>query len=892
MTSEFSQKANEIFADAYRAAALQEADMQALVDALEPLRLDLKENGDTLAARAALDSVVGGNVDSSAEEALVQLRANFSVLQKLIWIADLDQALQKSPDEAWSLFLDRYATAMYYWRTQLMWWWANAAGGETPENKKPWFKNKTDEVLRFREQSRLIEHGRWPEAYPFLRELAENQKLTPKLRAQLRTVCGSIQMHYNTLPDARNDLAEAQKLYADLQYLPVCSADLERVAGNPAASRDILEKHLANYPDDPEAYIAMGRSFMEEKNLDEADRWFEKAIEVDPGNASAYRNRMAVLGKNGELFQKNKERIAGIRRLADRADPESALSNLLEEGYAYQSGGDPEAAANCFEKARKSDPERVESIVAAGYLFQEQKQPEQAAGCYEVVLRLAPGAVDGYWNMAALSAEQGRYQEAAAWYEKALPHCPMFTRTLLVKAGEMYIAADEFEKAKISCLQSLERDPNFDFAINTLHDFSDKLRDKGYAEKTGVEPAIDILRAIRNIKGASYEAGFQNRVGNVYYYFADYQAAIAAYRNAIAADASNAVYHDNLAGALDKLAETSDPLTSLTEALQAAQTAARLEPGNEGYRQLTARLERKLVSLRHFGVSSDERSANIFSIRVRFRDELYPWLVKDDNLAPELLQKIENLREKFRKAFGIALPGVRFSTDWNIVEGANFVIDLDGIPMQQGWLTFTEETAGANFDTLMVLLEQNIQYSLADFIHYDAPEVSAKFIGKSADYASGFFQLIRMLLKQKISVVQTDTIHEIYETGIRERKTVQAIAEEVRRHPSMLPDLPVNTSPSRILQHLTAEQEEAVLSSVGKSAAGQLLWQIHPNDPAFYAILEYLPKTEFILGTEGHFVTTQYPQVATLLNDLQPGAFFSRGEILNLNEAEKAAIPN
>ncbi|HRI60863.1 MAG TPA: tetratricopeptide repeat protein [Saprospiraceae bacterium] len=892
MTNDFSLKTNELFADAYHAAALQEADMQALVAVLEPMRQRLKENGDTLATRAALDKVVGGNADSAAEEALLQLRTNFYALQKQIWVAEMNQALQQSPEEAWSLFLDRYATAMYYWRTQLMWWWANAAAGAAPENDKPWFKNKTDEVRRFREQSRLIEHGRWPEAYAFLRELAENQKLTPKLRAQLRTVCGSIQMHYNTLPDARNDLAEAKKLYPDLQYWPVCSADLERVAGNLAASRDILEKHLVNYPDDPEAYIALGRSFLEEKNLDEADRWFEKAIEVDPGNASAYRNRMAVLGKNEELFQKNKEQIAGFRRLADRADPESALSNLLEAGYAYQSGGDSGAAAACFEEARKSDPERVEPIVAAGYLFQEQQQPEQAAECYETILRLAPGAVDGYWNFAALSAEKGQYLEAAGWYEKALPHCPMFTRTLLVKAGEMYMAAGEFEKAKISCLQSLERDPSFDFAINTLHDLSDKLRDKGYAEKTGTEPAIEILRAIRNIKGESYEAGFHNRVGNVYYYFADYQSAVAAYQKAIVADASTAVYHDNLAGALDKLSDTTDPLTTLTEALQAAQAAARLEPGNEGYRHLTARLERKLVSLRHFGVSPDERSANIFSIRVRFREELYPWLVKDDNLVPELLQKIETLREKFRKAYGIALPGVRFSTDWNIVEGANFVIDLDGIPMQQGWLTFTDETAGANFDTLMVLLEQNIQYSLADFIHYDAPEVSAKFIGKSADYASGFFQLIRMLLKQKISVVQTDTIHEIYEAGIRERKTVQAIAEEVRRHPAMLPDLPVNTSPGRALQHLSAEQEEAVLSSVGKSTAGQLLWQIRPDDPAFYAILEYLPKTDFALGTEGHFVTTQYPQVATLLNDLQPGAFFSRGEILNLSETEQAAIPN
>lgn len=883
MTSVFAQNCNEIFAAAYRDAALQEADMQAFAAVLEPIRERLKENGDALSTRAALDTAVGGNTDLNAEKSLLKLRADFGEWQKKWWVAELEQTLEKSPDEAWKLFLHRYAEAIYYWRTQFAWWWADAV--------ESFFQNKSAEMQRFRENGRFMEHGRWPEAYPFLRELAESQLLEPKLRAQCWTVCGSIQMHYNTLPDARHDLAQAEKLFPALQYLPVCQADLERVSGNPAASREILEKHLVEYPDDPEACISMGRSFLDENNLDEASRWYEKASEADPGNASSYRNRMAVLGRTAENFSKNREKIAELRQLADRADPESLLSNLLEEGYAYQAGGDFEAAEKCFEKAHKADPERLEPLLASGYLHQQQKQFDKAGKFYETVLRLAPGAIDGYWNLAALCAEQGQHLEAASWYEKALPHCPMFTRTLLVKAGEMHMAVGNFEKSASSCLKSLELDPDFDFAINTLHDLSDKLRDKGYTEKTGMEPALDIFRRMRAMKGETYEASFQNRSGNVYYYFADYQPAAECYRKAVTADPSLAVYYDNLAGALDKLSDQTVSFSDLNEALQAAQTANRLEPSTESYRQQAARLERKLVSLRHFGVLPDERSTNFPSIRVRFREDLYPWIVIADNLAPELLQKIENLREKFKNAFGIALPGVRFSTDWNISESANFVIDFDGIPVQQGWLHFDESTAGQTYDTLLVLLEQNIQYNLADFIHYDSPETSAKFVGKSSVHAAGFFQLIRMLLKQKISVVQIDTIHDIYETGLQKHKTVQAIAQDVRSHSAMLPYLPVNISANRSLEHLTPEQEENILSSVGKSVAGQLLWQIQPNDSTFFAVLEYLPKTDFALGNTGHFVTTRYPQVATLLNDLSPGTFFSRGEILNLTEAEKNAMP-
>ena len=891
--------------------------MQLLAVVLEPMRGQLRESDDTLAARAALDTAVGGNDDARAEKALLQLRTDFVALQKEMWVADMEKALEKSPDEAWSLFLRRYVEAFYHWRTQLMWWWADAALGEAMENKNIWFKQKEAELRHIREQSRLIEHGRWPEAYPFLRELAENQLLNPKLRAQLWTVCGSIQMYYNTLPDARHDLDEAEKLFPELPYLPVCRADLERVAGNYGASRAILEKHLASNPKDPEAHISLGRISVEEKNWEEAMRCFDAATAADPGNASAYRNKLALWGKDEGYFTKNKEKIPEIVRLADRADPESELSNLLESGYTYQAGAllfltaqneaksdtapktDYAALANecftaateCFQQAHAADPERIEPMTALGYLCQLQQKYEEASGWFHKVLHLAPGSVDGYWNLAALCAEQGEFSKSADWYTEALPHCPMFTRTLLVKAGEMCIAAGDCDKAKKSCLDALKIDANFDYALNTLHDLSDKMRDDGYKDKTGTKAALDVLRAIRSIKGESYEASFQNRAGNVYYYFAEYQQAAEHYRRAITADASLAVYHDNLAGTLDKLADQLTSLPMLAEALQEAKAAADLEPSNESYRQQTARIERKLISMRHFGVLPDERSANISPLRVRFRDELFPFLVKDGDLVPELMQKIEGVRAKFKTAYGITIPGVRFSADWNIVLDANFVIDFDGIPLQQGWLNFDVDAPDNPIDTLVALLEQNIQFNLADFIHYDSAEVSAKFMGKSFFYAAGFLQVVRVLLKQKISINEIDTIHQIYESGRASGRYIQSIAQEIRRHPAILPGLPVNAAASRTFKYLTAEQERHILSNIGKSHCEESLWQILPNDPVFFEILEYLPQTEYYTGGHGQFIITQSPEIATLLNDLNPGTFFSRNEILNLSETEKAAMP-
>lgn len=892
MSNDLEIRSKQVFADAYHAAAMAEADMTAFAAVLEPVRLNWKYEADALETRSDLDNAVGKNTDPAAEEALLQLRDAFADWQKDCWLHELKHQYTQSPAEAWTVFLNRYAYALRHWRTRLMWWWADTAAGKTADNTTALFADRAAEMQQFCEQSRLIEHGRWPEAYPFLRELAGNERIKAPLRAQLWTVCAAIQMHFNTLPDARRDLDEARRLFPELKAIPVCQADLERVAGNPAAAQEILEKHLNAFPGDPEACVSMGRCFQDENKPDEAGHWYDKALEAAPGYSSAWRNKMALYGKDAATFAKNREKMAELRQMADRADPESAYSNLMEEGYACQAGGDFAGAEACFAEARRIEPDRLEAFVASGYLAQQQQQYDEAQRIYETCLRLAPGAVDGYWNMAALMAEQERHADAAEWYEKALPQCPLFTRTLLVKSGEMYAAAGDVEKAVAVCLRALELDPDFDFALNTLHDLSDRLRDKGYTEKTGTAAALAVLEAIRNIKGEAYEAGYHNRIGNVHYYFADYAAAVESYRRAIAADAGVAVYFDNLAGALDKMADAGNiPAETLSEALRAAQAAARLEPGNEAYRQLADRLGRKLLAWQHFGVLPEERSAQMFSIRVRFREDLYPWIVEADNLVPALLQPIEALRERFRVAYGITLPGVRFSSDWNIAADANFVIDFEGIPMQQGWLAFDESTAADNYTFLVSLLEQNIQANLADFIHYDSAEVSAKFVGKTAAYASGYFQLLRMLLKQRIAVARVDTIHDIYEAGIREGKSIQAIAEAVRRHPDMLSSLPVNADAERRLLHLSVEQEESILASVGKSVGGQLLWQISPEDPVFYAVLEYLPKTDYVLGGQGHYVTTNYPQVATLLNDLQPGTFFSRSEILHWSDAEKAEVP-
>jgi tetratricopeptide (TPR) repeat protein len=702
--------------------------------------------------------------------------------------------------------------------------------------------------------------------------LAQNPLLNNTLQAHLWTVCGAVQLYHISTRDALIDLAEAEKRCPELPYLTLTRADLYRTDNDLPKSKEALDAHLKKHPKDPEAHVALGRYFAALQQPEEALRCYENAIAADPGNTAGYRQKIGWWGSTEELYREHKHKIGPLVRRVDAIEPENSPAMLLEAFYACAGGKDFEAAQAWLDESLRADPRRLETVIAAGYLQQAQQRYDAAAARFEEAVQLAPNALDGYWNMAFMRIEQEKHLDAAAWFEKALEPCPLFRRTLWVRTAEACMAAGELARAQESCFKALALDPDFDYAVNTLYEISDKLRNKGFDEKTGPKPALEVLRQIRAIKGESNESGFQNRCGNVYYYFNDFAAAIEAYQKAAALEPQEAVYHDNLAGALENLAGQERSEALYAAALESAETAQNLAPETEAYRQKAARIRKKRVPLRHFGVPAEERSADLASIRVRFREDLMPHLVVGDNLAPALLESVEALRARLGRLYGFNIPGVRFSTDWNIAADANFVIDFDGIPMFQSW--FDPEKNGIG--TLIGDLEQQIRICLADFIRYDSPEIAARFVGKTPAYASGLFAVIRMLLKQKIAIADLETICAVYDAGLAENQSVQAIMERVRSHPRLRPELPLNLNGDRNLGHFTEAEEAEIMSQTVTTTSGQRLWPADPFSNVFNSIVNHVQEAEAAPGR--YFVLSKNPTVATVLGDFYAGVFFGEAE--------------
>lgn len=925
----FQTRFREILGKAYQQLALSACDIRPVANFLEGLRTSFCDSKDTLSARGSLDTLIGLNTDLLAEPILQNLRKDCLVLMNDFWLAELRFAIGQSEEAAWALFVNRFAESLTYWRTKHCIWWSDAVSGKTKEQTKALFSEKYQKKLNgFCVNARLMEQARWPEALPFIEnELAGNALLTPKTQAFMTAICGSIYLYHIDAPAAANWFGKAAVIAPSLPYLALLQAEVERINWNTDAALSYLETQVHEYPNDPEIYVSLGQCFQYGKtDIPKAIEYYDLASEADPGNLSGQLYKMAAWGSDAQLYTKHQVEIGTIVPRLIQIDPEGEIGIYISAGDACQRAEDFESAEKWFSKALEKEPERPETLAYLGNLYRAmagKAAPENAdlieksQSFYQKTIELAPHCTDGYWNLAVLLADiAGKKEEAAQLYETAIVACPLFKKTLLVEASKIYLALENLPLATSKAIEALRLDPDFDYAMNTLHDIADKVRDQSYkesGEKHSPEATIAIFKSIREIKKEGYEANFQNRVGNAYYYFEDYEKAAEHYRKAIQTNHKSAVYFDNLSGALEKL-------DRIEEAWEMAEKALSHDPTNPTYRKQAADLSRRAKSLRHFGVPQEQRNATVEPIRIRFIDTFLPFFVEEGNLLPVLQDKINAFRKRIEEVHGLPNPGIKFADDHVPSYGTdNFSIELDGFRVsadfvQAGWhfatgisaedlvglegkyivhpgvpeiLWFQAEDMAAigqkaqkkgDYLDFILLILENVMFTRADYsdlLQYDSGIISERFIGESADFAAKFFHFNRMLIKFKVSIVRDkDVIFEVfkdaYDHGLTLQQTLNKLFEEYPEYREYLPvQRAINAGKVEIFE-TESWQEDEILTSIVHTAKGTKIWEVANVTPesAFSQLLAKAPDST------SRFIRTTHPDVATVLNDIVPGCAF------------------
>ena len=136
--------------------------------------------------------------------------------------------------------------------------------------------------------------------------------------------------------------------------------------------REAIEEYKDCPPDSAVIMNKTGIAYHQMLDLNDAKRYYQRAIKTDPRYAEAINNLGTI-----EYTRKNYRRAVGLYKKAIRLAPKSAsiYSNL---GTGYFARKDYRAATEAFETALQLDPEVFEHKSSHGVLLQERTVEERA----------------------------------------------------------------------------------------------------------------------------------------------------------------------------------------------------------------------------------------------------------------------------------------------------------------------------------------------------------------------------------------------------------------------------------------------------------------------------------------------------------------------------------
>ena len=164
----------------------------------------------------------------------------------------------------------------------------------------------------------------------------------------------------------------------------------------------------------------IGMSYTEKGDVDESDKWFRKALTINPNDGQAYIGLFIVSRAHGEA------KTTGVTMLQKAAEVEPDNANMLNSisGFYLSILGDATAAERVSKQAVQSDPKNGLACTTLGSVYLSLK----------------------------------RQEEAEIWYNKAVEVDPKNVGALTI-AGQYFVSTRKFERGESLLLQANGYDP-------------------------------------------------------------------------------------------------------------------------------------------------------------------------------------------------------------------------------------------------------------------------------------------------------------------------------------------------------------------------------------------------------------------------------------------------
>jgi tetratricopeptide (TPR) repeat protein len=193
----------------------------------------------------------------------------------------------------------------------------------------------------------------------------------------------------------------------------------------------------------PEIHNNLGRVHLGRGELDEAQREFEQALELDPDNANALLNMGAI--------RRIKGRVAEAEHFVKRAlqvNPNS-ISALAQLAEIKRDQDDLDESIRLYREAMAIDDSQPFLFLGLGDSLQRAARYEEAERAFTSALELDPDSFEGYYNLGVTFMRRDRLDEAVERFEKALELQPNHPAAAfaLNNLGDIHLRRGESERA-------------------------------------------------------------------------------------------------------------------------------------------------------------------------------------------------------------------------------------------------------------------------------------------------------------------------------------------------------------------------------------------------------------------------------------------------------------
>ena len=277
-------------------------------------------------------------------------------------------------------------------------------------------------------------------------------------------------------------------------------------------------------------YNEKGVESFKRDNLEKAEEFFQKAVQLKPMYARGYNNLANIEFKRGNLAKATEYALKSIE-----IDPAKFPEGYYNLALISKKQGDFEQEISYLDKAIEVDPKYYEAYFTRGLAYYSKGDYEKAKYNFSEVLRFKNDHYLASQNLGIVYANELNYIQAEKYLNHAVklnqknPRSYFYLGTIRKNSGKISSAIEDFHK-------TIELNPSNYRAYISLS--------KCYDQNYQPEKALEVLQnaAEKNPKNAE----IYNYLGLLNLKFDNYEAAVFAFKKAIEKNPKRAIYHYNL----------------------------------------------------------------------------------------------------------------------------------------------------------------------------------------------------------------------------------------------------------------------------------------------------------------------------------------------------------